>query len=89
MSRVEFKNIKQAKLWIEDVAISGGKDYHAYYTSNKELIFVPGKSTRPVIYGYIEHATEEEMHDVQKKISIYPCEEFEWNAERGLYREQI
>jgi len=87
MSRVEFDNIKQADKWINDKAINGGKDYHGFYTSENELILVPGKSTQPVIYGYIENVKKDDLTEVSKSIDIYPCKRYEWNAERGLYKE--
>jgi len=87
MGRIEFADMKQAEKWIKDIAINGGKDYHGYYTSDNELILVPGKSTRPVIYGYIKFAKDDDIVDIQKSLDIYCCEKYEWNAERGLYKE--
>ena len=87
MGRVEFNDIEQAEKWINDIAINGGKDYHGYYTSHNELILVPGKSTRPVIYGYIKLVGDDQLTDIKGRINIYPCKEYEWNAERGLYKE--
>ena len=87
MSRVEFEDIKQADKWIKDKAIQGGKDYHGFYTNDKELILVPGKSTRPVVYGYVKFVKKDDLEQYAKSIDIYPCNKYEWNAERGLYKE--
>jgi len=87
MGRIEFEDIKQADKWIKDIAINGGKDYHGYYTKHNELILVPGKSTRPVLYGYIKFALKDDLKDISEHINIYPCATYEWNAERGLYKE--
>jgi hypothetical protein len=87
MGRIEFNDMKQADKWIKDIAINGGKDYHGYYTSHNELILVPGKSTRPVIYGYIKFVKKDDLVEIHDSLNIYTCDTFEWNAERGLYKE--
>jgi len=83
MVRVEFETLEQALTWIKDFPIS--KEYVGYYTKKQELIFVPLKSTRPTIYGYIKKADRNQVRNLlENKMKIYVINRFEWNAERDL-----
>ena len=86
MVRVEFETLEQATAWINKVVLL--KEYDCYYTLKGELIFVPVKSTRPTVYGYIKYVDKDRLRKLWKdNLQIYTINRFEWNAERDLPKE--
>ena len=87
MGRVEFKDIKSAEIWIRDMVINSNKNYHGYITSRNELILVPGKSTSPLLYGYVKRIkNRKELKNIEDEIPIYTCDNYEWSAEKTISR---
>jgi len=89
MPRIEFRNLEEAEVWIKDIIVSSNKNYHGYFTDNNELILIPGKSTRPTIYGLVYFADYTQVKKLFDKTSIpiYRCHEYEWNPDRGMSKE--
>jgi hypothetical protein len=87
MVRVEFETLEQATAWIKDFTVT--KEYVCYYTKKQELIFVPLKSTRPSVYGYIKKADKDDVRNLalENQMKIYLINRFEWNAERDLAKD--
>ena len=90
MPRIEFNNLQEATTWIQAKIIPSDKRYEGYYTDAEELILIPQKSTRPLIQGYVYRANYQDVKKLFEKttIDIYRCREFEWNADRGMSKNE-
>lgn len=90
MPRIEFANITESVDWIRSFVINSDKKYIAYCTKNNELILVPTKSTRPIVYALIKNVNRKEVTILFKNstIPVYNIEYFEWNIERGLSKSE-
>jgi hypothetical protein len=80
--RVCFEKIDELEKWINDFVTADR--YVAYLTSFSELVFVPLRSTRPLIYGYYVFATEEEKKKMidflnSKGVRIYNLKSLDWD----------
>ena len=86
MPRVEFETYTDAEVWLKKVVSGSDKNYIGYLTKENELIFVPTKSTQPIIYGYVRTVADTEAKDFSKHylVPIFKINKFEWNAERGM-----
>lgn len=89
MPRIEFNNLSEAETWIKEKILKSDKNYEGYFTSSNELILIPNKSTRPIVYGYIKLADKTAIKNTFKdtSIPIYTCKHYEWNPERGMTKE--
>jgi len=85
MGRPTFRNLTQAEHWIKDKVINSDKGYYGFHTDANEIILIPSKSTRPVVYGYVKNVSEKEARNFFKETNIilYPCQEYDWSAERS------
>jgi hypothetical protein len=80
--RLYFEKLEELTKWIDDFVIP--ERYVAYLTSYKELIFVPLRSTRPLVYGYYVFATDEEKKKIEellksKGIRLYNLKSLDWD----------
>ena len=89
MPRIEFDFLKQAETWIQKRVIKSNKEYEGYITKNNELILLPKKSTKPLLYCYVSFADIKDVTELFKdsSIDIFKCSSFDWNAERGIHKE--
>lgn len=89
MPRVEFDNKKQADPWIKEFATP--KSHYGLHTHKNELILVPRKSTRPVVYARIVHIRGEDIVKLREvyKLLIVECRDWEWSAERAVYEKDL
>jgi hypothetical protein len=80
--RLYFEQLEELTKWIGDFVTS--ERYVAYLTSYKELIFVPLRSTRPLVYGYYVFAKDEEKKEVEellksKGVRTYNIKSLDWD----------
>ena len=84
MPRLEFDSFFDAKQWLTTFVKASDKGYVGYYTSRKELILIPTKSTQPILYGYVRNTEEKDARAFSDTsgIIVYKISSFEWDAER-------
>lgn len=85
MGRVEFEDFEQAKKYIQNKILATSKPYHGYITKADELILIPEKSTRPVVYVYVKNVSRIDVRSFfkGKSVDIYTCNKYIWNAEQA------
>ena len=85
MPRVVFESSEQMWNWVNK-KVSREK-YEVYLTSEKEIIFVPSKSTQPILYGYYKPSPEENVKEIienlkeSKKLTVFDVKWFEWKSD--------
>ena len=90
MVRVEFDTLTQAKSYIQRKIIGSPKNYEGYYTKDKQLAIIPGKSTSPKVYVLIKKADARNVQDIfnDTSVPIFKVSNFEWNAEHTPSRKE-
>lgn len=87
MPRLEFGSKNGFFRWINN-RMDPNK-YECYMTEDKEIILVPKKSTRPVVYAYLKCKTREDFKDVltglkHLKVMMYGIKKFEWKPDASI-----
>lgn len=86
MPRYEFSNDNEFLNWATGSLNS--KKYELVCTSFGEVIAVPVKSTRPLIYGYVSFCTVEQAKKLtgelnkQFGVKVLAMKKFVWSTER-------
>lgn len=65
------------------------KEYTAYITEKDEIILVPVRSTRPVIYCYYKITDEREKEAIldlleSLKVPVFYIKSFDWDAQKPI-----
>ena len=85
--RLVFEKIEEFEEWIKKKAISA--KYDIYITSEKEIVFLPVKSTRPILYSYIKLAKDEDLGSLEtefrnKGFSVFKVKTIDWADDRAI-----
>jgi len=82
--RLIFKELESFQKWISDL---NSDRYVCYSTDSNEVIIVPTRSTRPLIYGYIRIPKESKnvLKDLESLgFKIYRVSRVEWADDRPV-----
>lgn len=89
--RLVFKELSEFEKWIQNRAPPDR--YVVYITDEREIVFVPSRSTRPLTYGYITIPPTREGQDKLKLLEdtltatgyeIYHVKDVEWADDRPV-----
>ena len=86
MPRYEFETKEEFTDWARSVLTD--KKYDVVYTWHGEVIAVPKKSTRPIVYGYVplidKHEAKKFAQELEKMyhVCVFSMKKFVWSTER-------
>ena len=87
MPRLEFGKKDGLIRWIRNRMVPD--KYECYMTEGKEIILVPTRSTRPVVYAYLKCDTPEDFKAVltelkRLKVMMFGIKKFEWKPDASI-----
>jgi len=86
MPRVEFDKYTDAEPYLNKIIKTSDKGFVGYFTKDGELIFIPSRSTQPILSVYIRKCSDKEAHSFGSSahIDIFRISRFEFNSDRSL-----
>jgi len=82
MPRLVFGHVEAFKKWAADKVTK--ERYDLYLTDSDEIILVPIRSTRPIMYAYFQSGNSHELAEeltAKTGVSVYYVETFDWKTE--------
>jgi len=85
--RLVFKERSKFLDWMEDEA--SPEKYNIFLTEENEIILVPKKSTRPIIYAYYKEFDAKEFDNLKANFSkssykVYEVKSVDWDDEKPV-----
>lgn len=84
--RLIFEKFENFKEWLVSIGESLPSRYVAFVTDENEVIIVPKKSTRPIIYGYLQTSEIEKVMELLNKLGIrvFEVTRVEWDETKPV-----